>query len=99
MSGLGGGHPAAWWDREIAAMKAAGLDTVILQHATFGHPGDALWSPNDLGLPAPSGNLIGDLLAAADRARGMSIFLGLGYRTNWNFTGGHSQAEYRALAG
>ncbi len=98
VSGLGERQSAAWWDREVATMKAAGLDTVILQHATYGDPGQALWTPNDLGLPAPSGNLVGDLLGAAERAGGLAVIVGLGYRTNWNFTGGHTQAQYRDLA-
>lgn len=98
VSGFEGRHDAAWWGRELAAMRARGLDTVIVQHATYGRPGAALYAPNEAGLPAPSGDLIGNLLTAAEGLPGMGVFLGLGYRTDWKFSGVHTAAEYRSLA-
>ncbi len=73
------------------------MDTVILQHATYGHPGEAFYVPNAAGLPAPAGDFYGDVLAAAEAAGGMRVFLGLGYRDDWKYDGSATAAEYAAL--
>lgn len=78
-------------------MKALGMDTVILQHATYGNPGDVFYAPNTLGLPAPSGDLFGQVLRAADALGGMRIMLGLGYRDDWKYEGGATLQAYAAL--
>jgi hypothetical protein len=76
-------------------MKAIGMDTFIFQHATFGdrafYPGGAA------GLPAPDGDMIGNVLAAADRVGGFRVHLGLGYRRDWKYAGTASLEEYRDL--
>jgi hypothetical protein len=93
--GWSGPKDAAWWERELTDMKALGLDTFIFQHATFGdrafYPGGAA------GLAAPDGDLIGAVLAAAERVGGVEVHLGLGYRDGWAYAGTTSLEGYRDL--
>ena len=93
--GWSGAKDAAWWERELADMKGIGFDTFIFQHATFGdrafYPGGAA------GLPAPDGDMIGAVLAAAERVGGISVHLGLGYRKDWKYSGVTTLEAYRDL--
>jgi hypothetical protein len=93
--GWAGNQNASWWEREFSDMKAAGMDTFIFQHATYGNR--AFYPGGAAGMDAPDGDMIGKVLAAADRVGGFHVHLGLGYRDDWKYSGDTSIEEYRVL--
>jgi len=93
--GWSGPKDVAWWERELGDMKALGFETIVFQHATYG--GRAFYPGCAAGLPAPDGDLIGAVLAAAERVGGIEVHLGLGYRDDWAYAGTTTLEGYREL--
>jgi hypothetical protein len=94
-AGWMGKQDAGWWERELKDMKALGFDVIIFQHATFGER--TFYEPATIGLPAPDGDTMGALLAAAEKAGGFEIHLGLGFPENWGYSGATTLEQYREL--
>ena len=94
-AGWMGKQDEGWWERELKDMKTLGFDVIIFQHATFGER--TFYAPATVGLPAPDGDTIGTLMAAAEKAGGFEIHLGLGFPEDWGYSGATTLEQYRAL--
>lgn len=67
-------EPGDWWGRQVAAMNAVGMDTVVIQYSGYG---DEYFYPTDIqGVKPNETDSLEHILKATDEA-GMRVFLGL----------------------